>query len=68
MACVATTILPPLQRFIEHCKHINKVEAIDGNHMICGRCRVGIIEIRLEGYLGNEKDFNKPSALVYLGF
>ena len=50
-ASVKTTTLPPLKWFVEQCKYINEVEAIDGNHMICGRCKVGIIENQLEGYL-----------------
>ena len=68
MASVTTTTLPPLKWFIEQCKYINEVEDIDGHHMICGRCKVGIIENRLEGYLRNEKDFNKLSTLENLGF
>ena len=33
--------------------------------MICGRCKVGIIQSRMDGYLGNEKDFNKLSTREY---
>ena len=65
MASVTTTTLPPLKWLIEQCKYINEVEAIDGNHMICGRCKVGIIQSRMDGYLGNEKDFNKLSTREY---
>ena len=43
------------------------MEAIDGYCVICGRCKECIIEIWLEGYLGNENDFNKLSALENLG-
>ena len=68
MTFVKTTTLPPLKWFVEQCKYINEVEAIDWHRMICGRCKVGIIENLLEGYLGNEKDFNKLSNLENTGF
>ena len=51
MASVKTTTLAPLKWFIEQLQYINEVEATDGHRMICGRCKVGIIENLMEGYL-----------------
>ena len=43
------------------------MDAIDGHFMICGRCKVGIIEIWPKGCVGNENNFNKLSDLESLG-